>query len=29
LYKVDDNPALLGMLIRNNIPAILGFGEDN
>jgi hypothetical protein len=29
LYKVDDSPALLAMLIRSNIPAILGFGEDN
>jgi hypothetical protein len=29
LSKVDDNPALLGMLIRSNIPTILGFGEDN
>jgi hypothetical protein len=26
LYKVDDSPALLGMLIRNNIPTIMGFG---
>jgi hypothetical protein len=29
LYKVDDSPALLGMLIHSNIPTILGFGEDN
>jgi hypothetical protein len=29
LYKVDDSPALLGMLISNNIPTILGLGEDN
>jgi hypothetical protein len=29
LYKAGDSPALLGMLIRNNIPTILGLGEDN
>jgi hypothetical protein len=29
LYKVNDSPALVWMLIRNNISTILGFGEDN
>jgi hypothetical protein len=29
LCKVDGSPALAWMLIRNNIPAILGEGEEN
>jgi hypothetical protein len=29
LYKVDESPALTWMLIRSNIPAILGMGEEN
>jgi hypothetical protein len=29
LYKVDNSPALVWMLIRNNMPIVLEFEEDN
>jgi hypothetical protein len=29
LYKVDESPALIWILIRSNIPAILGLAEEN
>jgi hypothetical protein len=29
LYKVKDSPTLVWMLIRSNIPTILGVEEDN
>jgi hypothetical protein len=29
LYKVNDSPALVWMLIHSSIPTIMGFGEEN